>query len=349
MPWDTAAGAGSESASWHNARGKGVNKFHSSTNRRSRNDTLIQEAISKIPTASLLYSATPLAASLSFQRPFMQLLVVALTVLVVFTQASVVYSSIPPPEPAQVFRFRPLRVRDGSPATAPNIKNFRILLNGSPIQTTHNQEIQGASLVLSFSTPVDFNGFAFDTTLSPVEMDPVIFYFEYERSGRWLVAGGSSPFYFACSLTFLPIRHGTCRPRGCTNVFRDLETGFNTYLETAHRWFTGGAQIVGLVVWKSLLDFVELQHKDGMYIYGAACLILFVQGVSRHMSHEYAADLDLQAQLLLLGDCVFLALDGSLLPTFLVCIWQYGTYCSYVVNFQVTSLVYLTSPIPIKG
>ena len=57
-----------------------------------------------------------------------------------------------------------------------------------------------------------------------VENDPTIFYFEYqvtdERDGRWLTAGGSSTVCFCGVLSFPRLPFGTCRPRGCSNIFR---------------------------------------------------------------------------------------------------------------------------------
>ena len=78
--------------------------------------------------------------------------------------------------------------------------------------------VQGCWLV-SFELCLQF------TALSgAVENDPTIFYFEYqvtdERDGRWLTAGGSSTVCFCGVLSFPRLPFGTCRPRGCSNIFR---------------------------------------------------------------------------------------------------------------------------------
>ena len=57
-----------------------------------------------------------------------------------------------------------------------------------------------------------------------VENDPTIFYFEYdvtnEGNGMWLTAGGSCAVCFCGALSFPRLPYGTCRPRGCSNIFR---------------------------------------------------------------------------------------------------------------------------------
>jgi hypothetical protein len=60
----------------------------------------------------------------------------------------------------------------------------------------------------------------FTASLGAVENDPTVFYFEYESDGRWLTGGGSSRVYFCGVLSFPPLAYGTCRPRGCSNIFR---------------------------------------------------------------------------------------------------------------------------------
>jgi len=94
-------------------------------------DRACYTAITKIPTVQLMYSATPLALSIAFQRTHVKFIFVAISALVVFSQPGIIYSHLPSPPPAQHFRFRNLQARNGSPAKAANIENFRILFNGS--------------------------------------------------------------------------------------------------------------------------------------------------------------------------------------------------------------------------
>ena len=94
-------------------------------------DRACYTAITKIPTVQLMYSTTPLALSIAFQRNHVKFIFVAISALVVFSQPGIIYSHLPNPPPAQHFRFRTLRARNGSPAKAANIENLRILFNGS--------------------------------------------------------------------------------------------------------------------------------------------------------------------------------------------------------------------------
>jgi hypothetical protein len=66
-----------------------------------------------------------------------------------------------------------------------------------------------------------------------IENDPTVFYFEYEvtdeRDGRWLTAGGSSAVCFCGVLSFPRLPFGTCRPRGCSNIFRGALYTYRKY------------------------------------------------------------------------------------------------------------------------
>ena len=311
---------------------------------------VISEAIEEIPTPVLLTSGTPLAARFAFRRPIIRLMLLIRTILCFFSQSNVFYQTVESPGPAQRFRFRPIAARDGSTATGFNVENFRVLYNGSPIRTAHTLQTNGTSLVVSFTKFVNFTGWAFDTSLSsPVEKDPTVFYFEFERDGRWLVAGGSGPFYFASIITYLPIRHGTCRPRGCPNVFLELEPGdFSTYFQTFSRWWIGIAHL-HLCIYLSMLKFVELMHLGICYVHFIGFLIVYSRGIARHWTLEYSPGMDLQEQIFFFIDSMCLSLHSSMLPHAIITGSQYVQYRYYVWYYEKTGRIGVISSVLFSG
>jgi hypothetical protein len=199
----------------------------------------IQYALDNVPTVQLLKSsaATSLSWNVVLKRPSSRIVVALIACVVLCSEDGFLHMRHPQPPVARRFRFRVLRVRDGSAASSLNVSNFRILLDGDPIRAAYDlqyevpaSERNGVALVASFSNPVEWNGWSFNTALdTDAGKDPGVFYFEYERDSEWLVAGGSGPYYHAGVLFFLPTSFGTCRPRGCSNTFRNIEQGIPTY------------------------------------------------------------------------------------------------------------------------
>jgi hypothetical protein len=321
-----------------------------SSNKRNGVRGAVSTAIEEIPTSVLLRSSTPLTATLAFCRPKIRLLLLFSVYVSFFTQNNVWFMTVESPPPAQRFRFRAIQARDGSTATAFNVENFRVLHNGIPIRTAHMLQNNGTSLVLSFSKIVNFTGWAFDTSLSStLEKDPTVFYFEFERDGRWLVAGGSGPFYFSSIMTYLPIRYGTCRPRGCPNVFSELEPGdFSSNFETCARWWIGIAHL-HLCIFSSLLKFVELMHVGNCYVYSIGLLIVYARGIARHWTLEYSPAMDLQEQMSFFIDSMSLSLHASMLPMVILTGTQYAQYRYYVWYYEKTGQIGVMSSILWSG
>jgi hypothetical protein len=314
------------------------------SDKRNEERDAISKAIEEIPSSVLMTCTTPLACTLAFCRSNIRLLLLYISILCFVTQNNVWYQTVESPGPAQRLRFRSLQARDGSTATGVNIENFRVLYNGSPISTAHTLQTNGTALEIRFTKFVNFTGWAFDTSLSsPAEKDPTVFYFEIERDGRWLVAGGSGPFYFASIMTYLPMRYGTCRPRGCPNVFLELEPGdFSSYFETCTRWWIGITHL-HLCIYCSMQRFIELMHRWTSFFYLIGFLVLFSGGITRHWTLEYSPGMDLQEQMSLFVESIRLSLHSSLLPMLILTVTQYAQYRYYVWNYEKTGSVQFTS------
>jgi len=295
--------------------------FRSSMNTRGARG-VIREAIDQIPSATLLTTCLPLAGDLAFARPHLRAMLGLMAILVFTSQTNVWYSTVSSPGPAQRFRFRPLRARDNS-EPAGRIENLRVLHNGAPIRAASTQAQNGSSVLVSFESMVHFNGWAFDTApTTPVDKDPVVFYFEFERDGKWLVAGGSSPFYFASTMTYVPLPHGTCRPRGCSNVFNELGDNFHSNFDTVVRWWLA-FMYLRFMMGGSIIGFVKDQHLRVGILYAIGCVLLFARGVLRNLRLEFSPEMGLQEQARLLYDCAGLALPGDTLPYVLLTVVQF--------------------------
>ena len=284
---------------------------------------LIREAIDQIPSGTLLTSCLPIAGDLAFARPHLRAMVGLMAILVFTSQTNVWYSTVSSPGPAQRFRFRPLRSRDNS-EPAGRIENLRVLHNGAPIRAASTQAQNGSSVLVSFESMVHFNGWAFDTApTTPVDKDPVVFFLEFERDGKWMVAGGSSPFYFGGTMSYVPLPYGTCRPRGCSNVFNELEDNFHSNFHTVAIWWIGCTYLRIMMGGSSIITFMKDQHLRVGILYAIGCVLLFARGVLRNLRLEFSPEMGLQEQARLLYDCAGLALPGDTLPYVLLTVVQF--------------------------
>jgi hypothetical protein len=284
---------------------------------------VIREAIDQIPSGTLLTSCLPLAGDLAIARPHVRAMLGLMAILVFTSQTNVWYSTVSSPGPAQRFRFRPLRARDNS-EPAGRIANLRVLQNGAPIRAASTQAQNGSSVLVSFESMVHFNGWAFDTAPNtPVDKDPVVFFLEFERDGKWMVAGGSSPFYFGGTMSYVPLPYGTCRPRGCSNVFNELEDNFHSNFHTVAIWWIGCTYLRIMMGGSSIITFMKDQHLRVGILYAIGCVLLFARGVLRNLRLEFSPEMGLQEQARLLYDCAGLALPGDTLPYVLLPVVQF--------------------------
>jgi len=296
--------------------------FRSSLNRRGARG-VIREAIDQIPSGTLLTSCLPLAGDLAVARPHLRAVLGLIGILVCTSRdGNWFVNSVQSPGPVQRLRFRPLQARDDT-EPAGRIENLRILHNGAPIRAESTQSQDGSTVLVSFESMVHFNGWAFDTApTTPVDKDPVVFFLEFERNGKWVVAGGSSPFYFGV-FTYLPLPYGTCRPRGCSNIFRELEGNFHSYFDMVARWWLAFSYL-RLMMDGSIIAFLKDQHLRTGILYIMGCVLLFARGLLRNLLLEFSTEMGLQEQARLLYDCAGLALPGDTLPYVIIAVTQLG-------------------------
>jgi hypothetical protein len=311
--------------------------FRTSLNKRGARG-VIREAIDQIPSGTLVSTCLPLAGDLAAARPHLRAMLGLIGILVFTSQTNVWYSTVSSPGPAQRFRFRPLRARDNS-EPAGRIANLRVLQNGAPIRAASTQAQNGSSVLVSFESMVHFNGWAFDTAPNtPVDKDPVVFYLEFERDGKWMVAGGSSPFYFGGAMTYVPLPYGTCRPRGCSNVFNELEDNFHSNFHTVAIWWIG-CTYLRIMMGGTIKGFLKDQHLRVAILYAIGCVLLFARGVLRNLRLEFSPEMGLREQARLLYDCAGLALPGDTLPYVLLSVVQLVDDKLYITMNDETGLI----------
>lgn len=75
------------------------------------------------------------------------------------------------------WRFTAIQLRDGtSNITSPNIRSVGVLTDGCPVFGTSFLTTDGSSMLRSFTTPINVNGWYFETSSDgPVDSDPVEF------------------------------------------------------------------------------------------------------------------------------------------------------------------------------
>jgi hypothetical protein len=202
-----------------------------------------QTAFARVPFTSLFYLSQPSAALLSRRR--VQIFILFFAIL---------YSQIANRQIAfndfKVLRFTSLQTRDQqylestftegdlqldpdlfqcskadpydqeSNRNFPSISRFGLLLNGEDVQIPHCTYRSNQSFFISFSFPVEWNGWYFTTSRSAdPRLDPVRFIVHGYDGKGWTVVGSSSYVGASIGITFFHAAHATSEARGYREDF----------------------------------------------------------------------------------------------------------------------------------
>ena len=99
-------------------------------------------------------------------------------------------------------RFSALQLRNGLAKNldGPSIAAFGPILNGCSIWREHNTSVSASSLIISFPSPVIFNGWYITTLNQTLDLDPIHFSIDYSTDGVSWVSIESAPWLSLNSL-----------------------------------------------------------------------------------------------------------------------------------------------------